>query len=219
VEEVVLHLADDAAEHRQEPSQHAVAAHAAQRPGEALGAHDLHEAAPVLARLAEAAVDVRQRARERAKRARTEPDDLRVGLQPPECLEDHSRLLLEELLVADLEVAAHDLEVGVERLGLALRFRRDPVEEIREQDLVEAPDRLGREVVAAHEQIRGRHSRRSHELQLPGDLDLVVEDEAVFAPPGEVMQADAKVLQHALVDRDGGGLVRRDEVLLGELAP
>jgi hypothetical protein len=40
------------------------------------------------------------------------------------------------------------------------------------------------------------------ELQLPRDLDLVVEDEAVLAPPGEVVQADAQVLQHALVDGD-----------------
>ena len=48
VEEVVLHLAHDAAEGGQVAAEHAVAAHAPQRPGEALGAHDLHEARAVL---------------------------------------------------------------------------------------------------------------------------------------------------------------------------
>jgi hypothetical protein len=66
VEEVVLHLPHDAAEHREIAPEHAVAAHAPQRPREALAPHDLHEAAAVLARLAEALVDVRQRARQGA---------------------------------------------------------------------------------------------------------------------------------------------------------
>ena len=40
----------------------------------------------------------------------------------------------------------------------------------------------------------------------------MVEDEAILAPAREVMQADAQVLQHTLVEGDGRGLVRRDEV-------
>jgi hypothetical protein len=41
-------------------------------------------------------------------------------LQAAERLEDHAGRLLEELLVADLEVQVHDLEVVVEAPGLAL---------------------------------------------------------------------------------------------------
>ncbi len=47
----------------------------------------------------------------------------------------------------------------------------------------------------------------------------MIEHQAVLAPAREVVQADAQVLQHALVGRDGGGLARRDQALLGELGP
>ena len=57
------------------------------------------------------------------------------------------------------------------------------------------------------------------ELQLPRDLDLVVEDQAVLAAPREVVQADAQVLQDALVDGDVGGLGVRDDAGLGERGP
>src|SRR5258706_1255185 len=140
-------------------------------------------------------------------------------LQPQERLEDLPRLALEEPRVADLEVHVDDLEVVVEDRDAAVGSRRDVVEEVREQDLVEAPDRLGREVVVAHEQARRRHRAGGVEFGLSWEADLVVEDEAVLAPRRQVMQADAKALEHALV---GGDVVRfrgRDDPRLGELAP
>jgi hypothetical protein len=45
----------------------------------------------------------------------------------------------------------------------------------------------------------------------------VVEDEAVLAAAGLVVQAQAQVLEDALVARDAGGLAGRDDVLLREL--
>jgi hypothetical protein len=81
------------------------------------------------------------------------------------------------------------------------------------------PDRLGGEVVAAHQQVRGRHRRRSLQLEVPGDRDLVVEHEAVFPAAGERVQADAQVLEDAFVQRDAHGLVAGDEVPLRERLP
>jgi hypothetical protein len=183
VEEVVLHLPDDAPEGGKVAAEHAVATHAAKRPGESFGAQDRHEAAAVVAPLAKRLVDLRQRSRQGTQRPRPEARHLGVLLEPQERFEDLAGLALEEALVADLEVAVHDLEVVVQYQHLPRGIGRDVVEEVAEQDLVEAPDRLGREVVAAHQQVRGRHGAARLELQLPGDVDLVVEDEPILARP------------------------------------
>ena len=55
-----------------------------------------------------------RRAGEGAQRRGTEAHDVAVLLQAPERLEDHAGLLLEELLVAHVEVQVHHLEVVVE---------------------------------------------------------------------------------------------------------
>ena len=122
VEEVVLHLADDAAEHRQVLAQHAVEVHPAQVVQQApLEAEHGEESFAVRGIVAEGAVDQVTVVPQRAQRACRHALQLALPLQHQERVQHGGRALDEELRVAHVEELVDALELAVDRDRLGAR--------------------------------------------------------------------------------------------------
>ena len=112
VEEVVLHLPDDAPERRQVMSEDAVQVHPAQLVRDAARfAEDLDEAGAILRIAAEAGIDPAAVAPERAQRPRRHALQFRMALQREKRVEHRGRAPLEQRLVADVEQLVDGEEV------------------------------------------------------------------------------------------------------------
>ena len=135
--------------------------------------------------------------------------------QEQEAFEHRARVALEDPLVAHVEQLAHALEafVDVDRHRVAVGEERDP--EVEHQDGVELGHLLGRAVVLLHEDLRGPAGFGGLAAEQAGEGLLVVEQQAVLAAAGEVMQADPYVLQEALELAQFGGFVGGDEMVPG----
>ena len=115
VVEIVLHLADDAAEGRQVPPQHIVAVHAAQCVGEPAAMAEHADKPVAVDRIAaERRVDAPRRAPQCAQRAGSDPLELGMPLHQLEHLEDRRRLALEQVFVARFQQLMMDVEAVVQ---------------------------------------------------------------------------------------------------------
>jgi hypothetical protein len=91
--------------------------------------------------------------------------------------------------------------------------------EIEQQDGVELGDLFGCPVILLHEYFGGAPGFGGIEAKAPGELFLVVEQQAVFAASGEMVQADAHMLQEALQLAQFGGFFVGDQAVPGQVAP
>ena len=204
VEQVVLHAPDDAAEGGDVAAEHAVGVHAPQlvrHPDRR--AQDLEEQAVMARVLAELLVDQPQVARHRAHGRGAHAANLRVLLQEHEQLEQRRRGAREHLLAHRLERAVAHLEARIERTR-RLALGEDRLAEQLQQQLVEQADVHDGAVVALHELL---DRERVGGILVAEDLreaDLVIEQQAILAPPGEDVQAEAHLPQEGLRLLAGG---------------
>ena len=116
--------------------------------------------------------------------------------------------------LADLQqLAAHRGSARSSSTRRELRLRQQARLEVLQQDRVQLRDALRRLVVALHHRFARAPMRRVGVAELRGERRLYVEDDAVLAPAGEVMQPDAQVLQQPLVLRELARLVALDQAL------
>ena len=88
-------------------------------------------------------------------------------------------------------------------------FREQVRMQVLQQHGVELQYRALGAVVALHQVFAGAARVCRRDMHLFGQFGLVVEQNAVFAPSGDVMQADAQGLQQGFVARDGAPLPAR----------
>src|SRR6185503_10920559 len=136
-----------------------------------------------------------------------------------EALEDRGRRALEGVLLLDVEELAAHLEALVQRARLGVRARREARLEVLQQDRVELRHAFRGLVVALHHRFARAPRRRVLEAELGGEGALQVEHQPVLAPAGEVVQADAQVLQMRLEPGELPRLVALDEPVADEVAP
>ncbi len=219
VEEVVLHLADDAPPRRDVARQDAVLVHLAEHPHDTAALlQDLQEEDTVRGVGAKRGIDLIAVDPQRAQGARRHALELGALLQQQEAFEQRGRVALEDVLVADVEQLAHDLEARVDHdRGAAVG--EDHAAVVLQQHGVELHHHLGGDVVALHQHLGGAPGGRGLDAEDAGELFLVVEEQAVLRAPGEMMQADADVLQEALDRAQFAGFAAGDEAVAGEVAP
>ncbi len=219
VEEVVLHLPDDAAQHRQVLAENAEQVHPAQLVRKATGlAEDLHEARAVAGVAPECDVDPAPLAPQRPQRPRAHPDQLGRALQHQEGVEHRRRTPREQVLVAHVQQLVDALPLVVDRH----RRRRGGVEarmDVLQQDDVDLPHQLGGAVIALHQLLARAARRRVGEAQLARERRLQVEHQAILAAIREVVQPYAQAADEALVPRHGARFRHRHQIVPRELAP
>ena len=229
VEQVVLHLAHDAAEHPQVAPQHAGLVHQPEGVGDALRLlQDGQESLSVDRVVAEVAVHHRPRVVQRAQRAGRQALQARRLRIQQKGFENGPRLLLEQLVVHHFQQAVAVDEALVDRalLGRRLALRGAQVLlDVLQQDLVELRDGLGRPVVAAHQHFAGaqHHAAVVGTLVLKaegfGHSVLQVEHQPVLAPAGDQVQARAHHRQQRLVVAQLAQLARRHQAGTVQILP
>jgi hypothetical protein len=124
---------------------------------------------------------------------------------------------LEHLVVLDLEEIVAHLEARVERAGRRLRVEQDGLLEQLQQHLVQPGEFLHRPVVLLHELLDREGEAGILVAEHLRQLDLVVEQQPVLAPPGDGVQRPADAPQEVLAGEQPAVLVVGEEALLGEL--
>ncbi len=219
MEQIVLHLPDDASERGDIGAEDAVLIHPAQGMQNAFRlAQYLHETRPVQRIPAECSVDLVLCAPQRAQRLCGEIGQFGVLLHQQEQFKDRPRRLLEQILVADIQQCADDPEPLVQRV-LRRHFMEQVVVQVLQQDGVELAHRNFGAVVTLHQVFAGTPVGRSGDAHLLGERGLELEDQAVFAAHGEIMQTDAQCLQQRVMPGDLACLGRADQACLGKLGP
>ena len=172
-------------------AEHAVGVHAPQLVRHAdRRAQDLQEQ-PVMARvLPELLIDQPEAAPHRAHGGGAHAFDLRVLLQQHEQLEQRGRRAHEYFVVHRFERAAAHLEARIER-PRRLVARDDRFAEQLQQQLVQQADVHHRAVVALHQLLDRERVRGVLVAEGLGERDLVIEQQAVFAPAREQVQPEA----------------------------
>ena len=135
-----------------------------------------------------------------------------------ETFQDRRRIMFEQRFVAYFEQVVARQEAFVERAYRGA-FREQVRMQVLQQHGVELQYRPLGAVVALHQVFAGAARFGRLDMHLFGQFGLIVEQNAVFAPAGEVVQADAQGLQQVLVARNGGRFLRGDQFCCGELAP
>jgi hypothetical protein len=125
-----------------------------------------------------------------------------VLLHEQEALQNRARLALEQILAARLQQGAARLEALVQYARRGARRRREARLQVLQQDRVQLRDRLGVAVIVLHQQFARAAATAGGVAALGRERVLVIEGDAVLAPAGEVVQADAQVLQHRFVARE-----------------
>ncbi len=226
VEEVVLHLADDAPEGPEIAAQHRGLVHEPHGMGDAHGLlEDAQELLPVDGVAAEGGVHDAAGVVERAQRAHRQVLQAFFGFIEQEGFQDGVRVAVVEVVAGDLDEAGLVVEALVDGPQF-VGGRRQPLLDVEQQDLAELRDGLGRPVIAAHETFA-----RPQALPLPfggglvaiaegfGHGGLQVEDEPVFVPAGDGMQVRADEEQQGFVALDLPHLEVGGEAVGGQLLP
>ena len=167
---------------------------------------------------AERRVDTSAVSPERAQCRRGHALELGALLQLQETLQDCAGPFDEELVVPDVEQLVDRLEIGVDRLHVHLR-REEAGVQVLEHDDIELAYRFRRAVVALHQLLRCAPGRRVREGELARECCLHIEDQPVFAPACEIVQADAEVVDQPLVSRELPRLRRCHQTVRRNLAP
>ena len=220
VEQVVLHAADDAAEHPEVAPQHRGLVHEPQHVGDALRlAQDLHEALAIGRVVPEVRAHHVAGVVQRAQRACRQALDARCALVDEEGAQDGGRVLDVELVSCHLQHAAAVEELGVDRPHRRVFRAVDALLDVEHQDLVELRDRLGRPVVAVHQHLGAALGPGGAVAEALGHGRLQVEDQAVLAAAGHHVQPCPDQLERALVLAQLRHLEGRDQAVGRHLAP
>ena len=153
--------------------------------------------------LAELLVDEPQVLLHERDRARVDAAQFEVLLEQQENLEQRRRLAREHLIVGDLEIAVAALEAGAERDRRLVLVEQDRFLEQLQQHLVETAELHHRAVVALHELLDREREARVLVAEHLRELYLVIEQQPIFAPAREQVQAEANPPQERLA-RDRG---------------
>ncbi len=134
------------------------------------------------------------------------------------------RVALVQVVAGDVDHAGLVEEARVDRLRRPRR-RVEALLDVQQQDLAQLRHRLGGPVVAAHQRLAGAHrqalavGRERAVAKRLGHGGLQVEHQAVFAPPGQHVQARADRAEHGFVALDLAHLERRGQAAGGQLLP
>ena len=244
MEQVVLHLPHDMAEHPEIPPQHRGFVHQPQGVRDALGLlQHAQEHGPVGRVRAECSVHHRTGIEQRAQRAGRKALDPQRGLVDQKGFQDGMGLLDVQIVVGHLEHAALVEKALVERASPvhADLVVGQPLLDVEQQNLIQLGHGLGRPVIALHQHFarpadafggrrrwrvvgsvaRGHHQRRrvGFEAKGLGHRRLQVEHQPVFAPASQQMQARADLAQQGLVGLDLSSFQGRGQAGAGQLVP
>src|SRR5450830_513740 len=219
VEQVVLHLADDAAEVRQIAAQHAGLVHLPQCVRDAAPALQyLHEQRVIDRVGAEGVVDLEARMPERAHGARRHVLELLVLRQDQKNFQHGRRRVFEYIVVCNVEKTVQFIEALVD--FLRYQFLRKQLRfDVLQQNRVELRDRLGGPVITLHQIFAGAAGIGTLEAVTFGNRRLDVEHQAIFATVGIDMQPDADVLESAFLLRQLTRFGWRQQTALRQFAP
>ena len=120
---------------------------------------------------------------------------------------------MEDLFVDRLQEAVLDLEALVQRLRRCIRVHQDGFFEQLQQHFVEPAEIHDRAVVALHELLDGERVARVFVAQHLGELDLVIEQQPVFAAPGQNVQRETHAPQERLPFVQPPHLARREKLV------
>ena len=219
MEQIVLHLTDDAAEHRQIASEDAVLIHAPQLVSHAARlAKDGHESGAVRGIAPECGVDPVAIAPQRAQHVRRHALEFRMHLQRDKAIQNRRRALAEQIVVAEVEQLVDRLKIVVDRLHRELRGEQASVQ-VLQQDDADLAHRFRRAVVALHELLGRAPMRRVHQAQLLRQRGLDVEYQTVLAPVGEIVKADAQIVDQPLMPGDLARFRGGHQAVRGKRAP
>ncbi|CUK07277.1 Uncharacterised protein [Achromobacter sp. 2789STDY5608615] len=196
VERVVLHLADDAAEHRQVARQDVQHGHAAQLVHDAARLlQDLQEQLAVDRVAAELRVDAMARVPDGAQRARRHAGQFGMLLHHQEGAQQQRGVPLEAVVADDVETVAQVAEIVVDVVRVAVGAREQAFLDVLHQDAVELRHQARGPVVALHQQLAAAPRGGGVDAVDLGQGRLQVEQHAVFAAPGQQVQLDAQALE------------------------
>ena len=225
MEQVVLHLPHDAAEHPEVAAEHRGLVHQPHRVGDAAGLHQHGaEGGTVDGVAAELAVHHPARVVQRAQRARRQAPDADHLLVQQEGFQDGVGIAQVEVVAGDLQHAGFLEEALVDRprrVGAGV----EPLLDVEQQDLVELRDGLRGPVEALHQLLAGTGDDPAlvvAEVVVAeglGHAGLQVEDEPVLAAPGQHVQPCPDERKDGLVALDLARLQRRGQALAGQLVP
>ncbi|CFP51985.1 Uncharacterised protein [Bordetella pertussis] len=220
MEQVVLHLADDAPEHRQVARQDVEHGHAAQLVDDAARLlQDLQEQLAVDRIAAELRVDAVARMPDGAQRAGRHADQFRMLLHHQEGAQQQRRIALEAILAHDVQPLAQVAEIVVDQARVAVRAREQPFLDVLYQDDIELGHQARGPVITLHQQFAGAPRRRRRNAIDRGQARLQVEQDAVFAPARQQVQLDAQALEGLFGAPQIARFGRGEQAGLGHLAP
>ena len=221
VEEVVLHLADDLPELRDVASEHAVAPHSRQLAHQRVGcAQQFEEARADAGVAAEFVVDQMQMLAHQANGGGAHAGDVAAVGHQHEQLHQRRRMRGEDVLAGRLDVVVVDAEALVDRLDarpLAGAGAENRFVEVLQQDVVHLAQQQDVAVVVVHEALHRQLRIRVVVAEALGEFALVVEQQAVLAPTGDDVQAEAYAPQKAPPFEQPLTLQPRQEAALHQL--
>ena len=182
-------------------------------------AQDLEEEAPAGEVAAELLVHQVQVAADIADCRRTHAAELGVLLEQEEDLEQGERMAPEDVPVHDLDLPAAHLEAPIEAPDRrpALPVEKALAEEL-EQQLVQPAEGLDGPVVALHELLDAEVVVGVAVPEMRRDRDLAIEEQAVLAAAGEVMERAARLPQEVLAVAQAPELLFGQESVIEEVA-
>ncbi len=220
VEKVMLHLADDAAEHRQIAAQHRQLVHSSQFVQHALRLLQYREEGRAVARIATVAcIDLHARMPQRAHQRRRHAAQFLVLCHQQERAQDAVRVAVQCVGCAQVEQFTACDECLVERLGRLVGTVQQPKFDVLQHLRIHLRDRLGRPVVALHQYFTGATRGGGAVAGMLGDGMLNVEHQPVFAPARDQVQPGADFLQPSLTAPNQPGLLGRDQAVARKLGP
>jgi hypothetical protein len=220
VEQIVLHLANNASEARQIATENAGLVH----PSEDLQQPMLllengQEARAVLRIAAEFVVDQLARAPQSALSARSHPLQFSMFLEKQKGLENGRRSCVEHLLIDHVEKLVHILEALIDWLRRLIGRWKQRRADVLQQDGVDLGDGLGCPVVLLHQLLAGPARGRGSETELLGECRLVLEEQAIFPAPGLQVELRTQQTQEGLAGFEDSPLLVGDEAALLEILP
>jgi hypothetical protein len=220
MEQVVLHAADDAAEHPQVAAQHRGLVHQPEGVGDALRlTQQVHEQLAVDGVAPERRVHHVAGVVQRPQRARRQPLDARRLCEHQEGLEDGMRRVDVQVVARHLQHAAAVVEHRVDAAHRRGFGAADALLDVQHQDLVELGHRLGGPVVAVHQLLGRTRAVVVLQPEAVGHRGLQVEHQPVLAPSGHRVQPGADQRQRAMVALQLLFLERRDQPAGRQLGP
>ena len=225
VEQVVLHLPDDAAKRPQITPQHRGRIHQAERVGLAVWLlQDLHEGVAVDRVLAEGVVHQVASAVQRSQRACRQIAQAGGFLVRQKGGQNGLRVFLVQVVAGNFDQAVFVKKAVVNAfegcvVGVQVLLN------VQQQDLLQLHDSLGGPVVAAHQHFAGAHghglAHRGVALNAKrlGHSGLQVKDQSVFMAARQCVQLGADQAQGGLIALQLGGFKLGGNARGGQLAP